>query len=69
MEPGEHGLVREVMLHGFSDAEVDDLGHGFAIDEAHHHVGWFDIPMHQALLVGVLDGTTDGDEQFQPLGG
>ena len=49
-------------IDGFGDAEVDDLGGGFAVLFADENVGRFDIAVNDALLVGVLDGLTDLDE-------
>ena len=40
----------------FGDSEIDYLDHRLLIDVGDHHVIWFDIPMDNSLLVGVLNG-------------
>ena len=51
------------------DAEVDHLGHGLVIVLGDQDVDGLDIAMDDALLVGVLHGLADRQEQLQPLRG
>ena len=53
--------------HRLGDAEVDHLGHRLAVVQCDQHVRRLDVAMNDALLVGVLDGLADRDEQLQPL--
>ena len=52
-------LFRQLLVGGLGDAEVDHLGHRLAIMVRDHDVGRFDIPVDNALLVGVLDRLAD----------
>ena len=52
---------------GHGDAEIDDLRQRHAVMERGQHVGGLDVAVDDALLVGVLDGVADADEEFQPL--
>ena len=54
-------------MDGLGDAEVDDLGDRHAVVERDHHVGGLDVAMDDPLLMGVLHGLADLDEQLQPL--
>ena len=65
----EERLLGEPLLDGLGDAEVDDLGHGHAVVQRDQDVGRLDVAVDDALLVGVLDGLADLDEQLQALGG
>ena len=66
---GEEGLAGEIGVEGFGEAEVDDLGDGEAFDGFDEDVGGLDIAVDDALLVGVVDGLADGDEEFDALAG
>ena len=61
------GLLGEPLVGGLGDAEVDHLGHGPAVVQRDQDVRGLDVAMDDALLVGVLDGLADRDEEFQPL--
>ncbi len=65
-EAGEQRLVGEVGLHGFGDAEVDDFGDrlGTFLD-GDEDVAGFEIAVNDALLVGVLDGAADLEEEVE----
>ena len=52
---------------GFGDAEVDDLGHRHAVVQGDQDVGGLDVAVDDALLMRVLDGLADLDEQPQAL--
>ena len=69
LELGEEGLVRQTLIHGLGDAEVNDLGHRHAIVERYKNVRRLDVAMDDALLMRVLDGLADPDEQGQTLAG
>ena len=56
-----------VCVRCLGDAEVDDLGHRKGVVERDQHVGGLEVAVDDALLVGVLHGLADGDEQLQPL--
>ena len=62
---GEQGLFGKFLVGRLGDAEVDDLGDGIAVVQGDHDVGGFDITVNDAFLMGVLDGLTNGDEEFQ----
>jgi hypothetical protein len=64
-ELGQHGLFGQLVPGRLGDAEVDDLRNRPAVVGCHQHVGRLDVAMDDALLVGVLDGLADGDEQLQ----
>ena len=51
------------------DAEVDDLGHRHAVVQRHQDVRRLEVAVDDPLLVGVLHGLADLDEQLQPLAG
>ena len=68
VEAGEQRPLGEAPAGGLGDAEVDDLGDGHAVDDGHQHVGGLQVAVDDPLLVGVLHGPADQDEQLQPLG-
>jgi hypothetical protein len=68
-ELGEERAFGQPLVDGLGDAEIDDLGDGLAVVERDQDVGRFDVAVDDALLVGVLDGLADRDEQLQPLPG
>ena len=37
--------------------------------QRNHHVGWFDVAVDDAFLMGVLDGLADRVEEFEPFAG
>ena len=57
----------QLAADGLGHAEVDDLGHRLAVDDGHQDVRRLEVAMDDALLMGVLHGLADGDEQFQPF--
>ena len=64
LEGGKEGLVRQTLAAGgLGDAKINDLGHRHAIMVGHQDVGWLDVAMNDAFLVGVLDGLADLNEQ------
>ena len=67
-EAGEQRLVGQPLIGCFGDAEVDHLHLRRAVDGGDQYVTWFDVPMDDALWVGVLHGGTDVAEQVQPFG-
>ena len=63
----EDRLVRQLLLRGLGDAEVDHLRHRHAVVQRHEDVRRLDVAVDDALLVRVLDGLADLDEQIEPL--
>ena len=59
--------IRQAAAGGLGDAEVDHLGQRGGVVKGGQHVGGLDVAVDDALLVGVLDGVADADEQFEPL--
>ncbi len=60
-------LFGQRLVRGLGDAEVDDLGHWLVIVHGDQNIGRLEVAMNDALLMGVLDGLADVDEQLQPL--
>lgn len=60
-------LVCQVLLHGLGNPKVDHLGHGYAVVQGDHDVGRFDVAVNNPLLMRVLDGVADGNEQIRAL--
>ncbi len=54
-------------MEDLGHAEVDDFGRGFAVLQCRQDIGWLDIPVHDALVMRMLEGPTERDEQSQPL--
>ena len=63
-ELGEERLISQasLMLEGFGESEVDDLGNGATIVERDQDVGWLEVAVDYALLVGMLHRVAYGDE-------
>jgi len=55
------------MADGFGDAEVDDFGGGAAFADADEDVGWLEVAMDQAFVVGVLNSFAYRDEEFEAI--
>ena len=66
---GKERLFRQLLRGRLGHAEVDHLHNGQAVVQRDHHIGGFDVAVNDALVVRVLDGVTDIDEQFEPLRG
>ena len=66
-EAGEERLLGQLLTDGLGDAEVDDLGHRHAVVQRDQDVGRLEVAVDDPLLMGVLDGLADRDEQLQPL--
>ena len=66
-EGGEERFVGQSLIGRFRDAKVNHLGHRFAILERDQDVRRFDIAVDNALLVRVLQGMADLDEEVEPL--
>ena len=64
METGEGGLVRQILLGGLGDAEVNDFHHRLVVVDGDHDVGRLDVAVDDAFLVGVLEGLADRDEEL-----
>ena len=67
-EMRDERLVRQFHLGGLGQSKIDDLGQRRAIGHGDENVRRLEIAVDDSLLVGVLDGIADPDEQFQPLG-
>jgi hypothetical protein len=66
---GVNGGIGESTFDRLGDAEVDYLGYGDAVAEGHQHVRRFNIAVDDALLMGVLDGLADLDEEVDAFAG
>ena len=64
---GEQRLLGQLLPGGLGDAEVDDLGHRPAVVQRDQDVRRLEVAVDDALLMGVLHGLADVDEQLQPL--
>ena len=70
--PGSPASVEEVLSVGFrphrlGHAEIENLGRRLILVAGHQHVRGFEIAVKETLLMGVLHGLADGNEQLQPL--
>jgi hypothetical protein len=65
-EVGEQRPLGELLVHGLGDPEVDHLRYRHPVVRRHEHVGRPDVAVDDPLLVRVLHGPADVDEQFQP---
>ena len=62
--------VRQPAFRRLGDAEIDHLRHRHAVVQRHEDVRRLDVAVDDPLLVRVLDGLADLDEQIEPfLGG
>jgi hypothetical protein len=59
-------VVGESSFRRLGDTEVNDLGHGLAVVHRHEDVRGLDVAVDDALLVRVLDGLANLDEQSEP---
>ena len=59
----------QLLADGLGHAEVDDLGDRAIVVVGHQDVGGLQVAVDDPLLMGVLDGLANGDEQLQPLRG
>ena len=64
---GEEGVLGQLHSDRLGDAEVDDLDHRHSVVQRHHDVGRLDVAMDDALVVRVLDGMANRDEELEPL--
>ena len=67
--PREDGLLGQPLVRRLRNPEVDDLRDRAAVLDGHEHVRRLEVAMDDALLVGVLDGLADRDEQREPFAG
>ena len=56
-------------MHGLGHAKVDHLGHRPTVVLGDQHIRRLDIAVDDALLMSVLDGMADRQEQFQSFAG
>lgn len=63
----ETRLAGQLALRGLSDAGILRLGPRETIVYRHPNVGGFDVVVNDPLLVRVLDGVANLDEQIEPL--
>ena len=66
---GEKRLVGQFAFDGLGDAEINHLRHRHAVVQRHQNVRRLDVAVNDPLLVRVLDGVANLDEQIQPLAG
>ena len=64
---GGDGVAGAFAFEDFGNAEVDDLGDGLAGLVHDHDVAGLDVAVDDALLVGVVHGAADGDEEGEAL--
>ena len=65
---GDDVRAKRVALMGrFGDSEINDFRDGRSVVVADQNVARFQFSMNNALLVGVLNGTTNLAEKLQPL--
>ena len=66
-DPGEHRFRVQALRDSFGYAEVDDAGHGLAVDFGDQDVGGLEVTVDDGFLVSVLYAFADFDEELQPL--
>ncbi len=64
---GKHRFFGQMLADCFGDPEIDDFGDGTVVVVGHEDIGRLQVTVDDALLVRVLHGVADGDEQFQTL--
>jgi hypothetical protein len=64
---GEQRPLGQAVIGRLGDPEIDDLGHRPVVLDDDQNVRWLEVPVDDALLMGVLDGLADGDEKPQAL--
>ena len=64
---GEDRLVGQPAFRRLGDAEINHLGHRHAVVQRDQDVRGLDVAVDDALLMRVLDGLADLDEQVQPF--
>ena len=57
-------VLGQRLMHGFGEAEVDDLGHRLAVVEADKDVRRLQVAMDDPLVMGVLDRLANRDEEL-----
>ena len=68
LEGGKQSLIRQPLVgRRLGDAKINHLGHRHAIIVGHQDVRGFNVAMNDALLMRVLNGLGDVDEQAEPL--
>ena len=65
-ELGGERAVGQPLLDRLGDAEVDHLRHRLSVGHPDQDVGRLEVAVDDALLVRVLDGAADADEQLEP---
>jgi hypothetical protein len=61
--PGHECPIGELTAQGLGDAEVDDLHHRLVFLYRYQDVGRLQVPVDDALLMGVLNGVTHVSEE------
>ena len=64
---GDQGAFREAVVGGLGDAEVDHLGDEIVAVDRDQYVGRLDVPVDDALLVGMLQGMADWNTKLESL--
>ena len=62
---GEQRLLGELLAGGLGHAEVDHLGHRFAVVQCDQNVGRLQIAVDDPFLMGMLHRLANRHEQFQ----
>ena len=63
----EERLVGQPAFRRLGDAEIDHLRHRHAVVQRDEDVRGLDVAVDDALLMRVLDGLADLDEQIEPF--
>ncbi len=64
---GEDGRIGQTALGCFGDAEIDHLRRWQTVVQRHQNIRRLEVAVDDTFLVRMLDGTTNLDEQFEPL--
>ena len=64
---GHHGFAIQFGVERLGETEVDDLGNSLAFDRLDKDVRRLNVAVDDALLVRVVDGLADGNEELDAL--
>jgi hypothetical protein len=69
LELRELGFVRQALVTGFGDAEIDHLGNRHAVMKGDEDIRWLDVAVDDAFLMRMLDRLADLNEELQTFAG